>query len=1182
MAQSGNISIISAGPDGSGNPYDLTVVADDTLGQISNMTVHLSQGSTDVWDVTNMQYVSGPATDEVWAPVTPIPAVDLPAGTYTITVDATDTPNGESDPGLAGGTVAISYSATTINVTPSSTFVTEGSQKVTFTGKVTGTAQDGSNTQVPIGDVTVNVSNGDQATTSASGAFSYTTPSLSQSTSFDFTVAAAGDGSYPAGDSGAIQISAQQATTSISVTPSPASISQGSQQVTFSGQVTAAPAGGGPAVPVSGAVVSVSAGGGPTIQVGPTGADGSFSYGPTGVSAATDFSFSVPGSNLYGPAANDVSIGIAQATTSISVAPSQPFVTQGANNVTFTGQVTVAPAGGGPPVPIGSGVPVQITGGGTATTVTTDGSGDFNYTASGLTASSTSFSFVVNPTSLYTAASQTVSIPAEQATTALAVTPSQGTIELGSPSVTFNGQVMITTPGSPAQQPIGADIPVTITGGSFSTTATTDSSGKFSATDPTITTATNFTFSVAGTTLYTPQSATAQIQAAAPAQTSIHMSTPGVSTFGSPSVPLSGTVAAVNASSTSVPLTGIPVYLNGSTTPVATTNSSGVFTYVYPGPPASPSLTFSVNQDTSPDPLYSATSFPFTVNVTPGQTVMSIQTSPATVNGGPQPVNFTVTLTVVPSGAGTSPEPIGSGVPVLVSINGGVPTQLGTTDSGGVLTKTIPNVVPGNDYDFTVAGNANALYSLADKDFAFGKQSTNLTVTPSQTSVTEGSQNVTFSGTATGVVGSSSAPITGATVDLNNSSAPVATTDSAGNFSYTAKGVSHAATYQFSIAGSPTYTPGSASVAIGLTAAPTRITFIKISPSALKYGQKATLQGAVQYKNGKTWAGLPGARVFLAEGKATLGSVVASKSGNFTAKLPTTHGFAWSAKVNAAVLTQQATAVGNLIIAVPMKVATFSAGLWTDGSVHTSGCLAVTAPVKYGPMSSIQLQYATSARGKWHLLGRLPLHNFDRKAKGCASSNNSFFTGAIRAASDNAYYRVMFPATSSFQAAVSKVIHSSRTQTKITSFTFSPRTLKKGQLATMTGRLWRKVGSAWKEYGGRRVEIIYNEKGTSFWGNLGSVTTNSKGYFKQLADGGPGNFTVTAYAQYAGSSTDLAARSAGIAVAIKQSGGAVSSTAPPGVQQLAVMIAANGPQSFMLTEQSVLILGVAPDQIGVL
>jgi hypothetical protein len=1179
-AAAANITITSAGPDGSGNPYDLTVVANDGDGQaITSMTAHLAQGSVNVSVPMQPVSISNPAS-QTWVATTPVPAVSLPAGRYTVTVDATDAT--ESDPGLAApNPLVVTYSATTVNVTPSATFVTVGAQTVKFTGTVTGTARDGSGTQVPIGGVTLNVSDGDKTTASPTGAINYTSPSLSQSTSFDFSLPAASDGSYPSGDSGAIQISAQQATTSISVTGSPANISQGAEQVTFSGQVTATPAGGGQAVPISGATVNVYNGATLIGQTSPTAADGSFSYGPATVSSATDFTFGVTPTNLYGPATKDVSIGTAQASTKVSIAPSQTFVTQGANNVTFTGQVTVTPPGGGAAAPIGSGVSVQVSAPGQATvTETTDASGDFSYTANGLTAASTSFTFSVAAGALYTAATQVTTIVAQAATTTVSVTPSQGSIELGAQKVGFSGQVTITAPGSPSPQGIGANIPVTVTGGSVSTTVlTTDASGDFTVPSTTLSSGTSFAFSVAGTNLYSSGTNQVQIVADAPATTSIAMTASGVITFGSPGTTLTGSVTALNATSATVPVPNAAVFLNGGSTPVATTNASGQFSYPVPGPPGNPTFTFSVNQDANPNPLYTAASTQITVAVTPGQTNVAVQTSPATVNGGPQTVTFTVTVDVTPAGTGATALPIGSGIPVDVTKDGNAAstTLAGTSNASGVVTYVVPGVQPGDDYNFAVAGST--LYTAGNADVAFNKESTNVAVTPSQTSVTKGAQSVTFTGTVTGVVGTSSVPIGSVPISLNGSAAPVATTDASGDFSYTAAGISHAGTYQFSVAGTDTYTAGSESVAIGLTAAATRISYIKVS-SGLKYGQQASLRAAVQYKSGKSWVGFPGARVFLSEGKVTLGSVVASKTGTFTAKLPTTHGSAWLAQVNAAALTQQATAAGNLTIAMPLRVGTFSAGLWTDGAVHSSGCLIVTAPVRFGPMSSVQIQYETSTRGPWHLLGKLALHNYDKKAKGCANPNESYFSGAIRAASDNAYYRAVFAATSSFQGTVSKVIHSSRYQTRITGYAVSPHTLKKGQQVTVTGRLWRKVGSTWKPYGGRTIEIVYNEKGTSFWSNLGSVKTSSNGDFKQVAYGGGGNFIAIIYAEYSGSSTDLAVRSTGVPVTIKQGGSAGVRTTPGGARQLSVMITVSGAQTTMLSEQNMLILGLAPEEIS--
>jgi hypothetical protein len=1190
---SGAISIVSAGPDSSNNPYDLTVVADNTLGDtLTSMTVHLSQGSTDVYDINNMQPVdTTDPTNQTWQPAAPVSATALPAGTYTITVDATDTTgsNDEVDNGLAAGTIAISYSATTVSVTPSSTSVTLGSQSVTFSGTVTGTADDGNNTQVPIPGAQVSVSTDPSAniTTDASGDFSYTDNSITQTTSYDFSVAAAGDGSYPAGDSGPIQIQANPATTSISVTPSETSISQGSEQIIFTGQVTAVPAGGGAPIDLSGVTVSVTGGGSSGQET--TASDGSFSYEATGVSSATTFKFSVAAGPLYGDASTSVPIGEAAAQTSISMEqPSQTFVTQGATQVTFAGTVTVTPPGGGSSVGIGSGVPVTISVDGSviATVNTDDASGDFSYTDTSVT-QSTTFSFDVAATSLYGEADATQSIPVDPATTAITVTPSQQQIELGSQNVTFSGTVTMTPPGTTTPQNVGAGIPVTISGGGTNQTVTTDQNGDFNFPAVTgIPEATTYTFTVASATLYGGSNQTQAITAAQPAQSKITIPAPSVITFGSPSTTINGTVTGLNASSNQVPIAGASVYLNGGSTPVATTAANGSFSYQTPDLTATTPYTFSINADAD-NSLYTAASTPINAEFGVGSTTMSIASNPTVVSSGPQPVTFTGTVQVTPAGTGTTAESIGANVPVQVAINGGIPGSAGTTNANGVFTYSDPAAQPGNEYEFTVAGAT--YYNQATQDIAFNKESATLTVTPSQTTVTEGAQSVTFTGTATGMVpGGSTVFVSGAPVLLNGQAIPGGvTTDSNGKFSYTVSGIAKATSYDFSIAGTPTYTAATADIAISPTQATTRISGISISPSKLKYGQKTTLRGTVQYLSGTTWTNLGGTTVAVAEGTAKIANAKASTSGVFTATLPTTHGFGWTAMVSATTLTQQTTAIGNLTISVPMRVSAFGASLGVTGSVGTSGCLLVTAPVKYGPLTTVQVQYATRSRGPWHLLGRLQLHNTDRKAKGCSGQSESYFSGAIKAVDDNAYYRAVFIANDSFQGAVSKVIHSFRYATKITGYTVSPKSAKNDQVITMTGRLWHKTGRSWQPYANRSVWILYNEKGTPYWKKLGTkpVQTSSKGNFRQQAEVEGSNYSLVLYAEYFGSNVDLAARTPGVSVTIKaQSAGArVAPFTPSNVERtLSAQIAPPGAELKMLARQEELILGVTPTSIAIL
>ncbi len=155
---------------------------------------------------------------------------------------------------------------------------------------------------------------------------------------------------------------------------------------------------------------------------------------------------------------------------------------------------------------------------------------------------------------------------------------------------------------------------------------------------------------------------------------------------------------------------------------------------------------------------------------------------------------------------------------------------------------------------------------------------------------------------------------------------------------------------------------------IGVTQAQTRISGVTISPAHLKYGQSATLTGTVQYLSGSTWTPLPDSVVYLAETSTSLGSVTASSTGAFTATLPTTHGPGWSATVDQAALTQQTTATGNLTFAVPMKVKSFAASLGVNDKVNVTGCLQVTAPVGYGPQTTVEIQYRAWHEGRLEVL----------------------------------------------------------------------------------------------------------------------------------------------------------------------------------------------------------------------
>src|SRR5262249_45222963 len=187
-------------------------------------------------------------------------------------------------------------------------------------------------------------------------------------------------------------------------------------------------------------------------------------------------------------------------------------------------------------------------------------------------------------------------------------------------------------------------------------------------------------------------------------------------------------------------------------------------------------------------------------------------------------------------------------------------------------------------------------------------------------------------------------------------------------------------------------------------------------------------------------------------------------------------------------------AMGNLSIALPMTVKSFSAHLGVNDKISASGCLEVLAPTGEGPGTFVGIQYSRSARGPWRSLGTLPLHNRVGRNRTCRSDNESFFSGTLPAKLANAYYRADFAATYSFQAAVSKVVHAWKYPTRIVSFTANKHTISKNGTVRFKGRLEVRIKS-WRPWGGQTVAIEYNYKGTSIWNFLTEATTNSRGYF---------------------------------------------------------------------------------------
>jgi hypothetical protein len=1127
-----NITIISAGADSTGNPYDFTIVASDGNGAaIQTMTARISSASNpDVADpVMNPVSTTDPAS-QTWVAAAPIAATAMPAGTYNVSVDAND--GTETDPGLTAS-FSFSYTVTTVSVTPSQSSVSEGSQTVIFSGNVTGQATS-STPAVPIGGAEVDLSTGGGGssmvtTTDSGGSFTYTV-GTAQPTDYNFSVP--GGSTYSAGNKDVL-ISASPASTSMTVTPNPATITQGSQNVTFTGTVMTT---GGSPVPVPGAPVSVMINGGSSTAVTTTDSGGGFTY-TVDNAQPTDYIFSIPGSTLYNGTSQDVTIGVTGAPTNMAITANPANVSQGLENVTFTGTVMTT---GGSPVPIPNAtVSLSIGGGSTSPVTTTDSNGGFSYTVD--TAQPTDYNFSIPGSNLYNGTSQDVNVGAVAAPTTVTATPSATTVTQGSTTVDFSGTVTALPSGITAPVPVAnAPVYVAIGTGAPTQVASTDGAGNFNWAVIGISATTSYVFSVPGSTLYAAGStAPMTITAAAAATTVAVTPSPKTVTQGSNSVTFAGLVT---AGPTAVPVAGATVDLaigTGSVTAVATTASDGTFTATVSGIQATAGYTFSVAGAT----LYGPGSTSLTVSVTQATAAMAVTANPNKVGAGSQTVTFTGKMTALPAGT-TAPVPV-AGAPVSLAIGTGSPSPVTTTDSTGSFSYTLTGAQP-NDYDFSAP--ATNLYTMSAVDVPVGLNQalTTLVVTPTPPSVTEGSQTVTFAGTITGIVpgGTTKAALQGVAVDLaigKGMPGKVATTDSQGAFTATIPGISKAADYVFSVVSTGSYSGATDEIQVKTTQARTRITGITISPAHLRYGQKATIKGTVQYLNGKTWTSLGTTRVQVKVGANRPVMVRAGSNGSFAATMSTTRGAGWSTALGAGNLIAAASAGGSLTIQVPMKVRFFDATLGVSDAVAASGCVQVTVPYTRGPASAMQLQYSAGQRGPWKVLGRLQLHNVTGTPSWCRSDSESYFSGSIHAKLTDAYYRASFPVSFSFDSAVSQAIHASRTETRITSFAIRPASVSTGGKVTITGRLWHK-GKSWTPYGHRKIEFLYNEKGTDFWGKLGFAYTNANGDFSQTALGGAGRFVAVIYAEYTGSNTDLAVTSNGLDLSVNHGKGSAEPT----------------------------------------
>jgi hypothetical protein len=192
-----DIQIISVGP-APGKPAELTVVATSVF-PLASLTVHLSQGVTDVLDVSDFSLPggSGQQTYQVQTPLTSTGTAGqpnfLPVGTYAVTVDATDSQqNSVSGVPPQTGTGSFPFLIQSkVMLNPAT--IDFDHPTVTFTGQVTGVGPGSTASPQPLPGKTVTMlgpAGPVSAMTDTDGDFTIPAPAAKPGQNYEATIAA--------------------------------------------------------------------------------------------------------------------------------------------------------------------------------------------------------------------------------------------------------------------------------------------------------------------------------------------------------------------------------------------------------------------------------------------------------------------------------------------------------------------------------------------------------------------------------------------------------------------------------------------------------------------------------------------------------------------------------------------------------------------------------------------------------------------------------------------------------------------------------------------------------------------------------------------------------------------------------------------------------------------------------
>lgn len=242
-------------------------------------------GAVDKLDVSDFALTIGTAIHGVWTVTSPITQAQLPLGTYSVTVDATDQGGTTVTGVLAPGTLYFCIDPT-ITMSASSTVVDYDNQSVTFSGTVTGLYPDGMVAPLASQAITLQAPGAGTVaslSTVADGSFQVSYQPVPSALPTEYWAEVASSSTILAASTSPITVTLHQDPANLTAQRATSAVNYG-QQVTLTGTVTYEP--GSTWKPLPGTTVNLYTDiFQPPVATATTGADGTFSLQITATSS---------------------------------------------------------------------------------------------------------------------------------------------------------------------------------------------------------------------------------------------------------------------------------------------------------------------------------------------------------------------------------------------------------------------------------------------------------------------------------------------------------------------------------------------------------------------------------------------------------------------------------------------------------------------------------------------------------------------------------------------------------------------------------------------------------------------------------------------------------------------------------------------------------------------------------